>query len=358
MKKILYILMTASLLAVSCTKEKLVSKDHDIDAEVKDLTTKMEMSVLYCNINDVEDVTSLDLQSVGDYLASKEADVVTLVAPASVNGTNFSSWLAAYAAEKNLNALSVVNLDGRLCMAALLPVDMAVEQIAVPQGLTFSNAILHFVANDIHFVVTDLKESRNAIPSDWEEQIEAMTTNKKAAPIVYEPDNLAIRKIEAEELVKRTMEYVGENGVRPYEQDKDWLWCIDMNVASSVDLKYGKEFARKDCYDYDEWTEPFFTTVTDYFSVSEYLPATDPYFALNDVMVKNGGLVDCVAVRRATYTPSSVSLDGNPTKERNNFLYSSNGCWNMFEDLTLDTAAALELGITHYPIMVTLKSEE
>lgn len=358
MKKILYTLLMASFLVVSCTQEVLVSKDHDIDAEVSDLTTKMELSVLYCNINDAVDATSLDLQSVGNYLSEKGADVTTLVAPATINGTQFSAWLAAYAAEKGLQALSVENLDGRLCMGALLPLELEFVQHEVAQGLTFNNAVLHFVANDIHFVVTDLKESRNAVPSDWQEQIDAMTDNKKAAPIVYDPDNLANRKVEVEELVARTMEYVNDKGVRPFAKDKNWLWCIDMNVSSSIDMKYGIEFATKDCYDYDEWSEEFFTTETNYFSVSELLAATDPYFALNDVMVKNAGLVDCFAVNYSVYTPSSISLDGNPTKERNNFLYSSNGCWNMFETLTLDTAIVSEWGTTHYPIMVTLKSEE
>ena len=49
MKKILYILFTASLLAVSCTEEIPVTRDHDIDAEVTDMQTKMEMTTLYCN---------------------------------------------------------------------------------------------------------------------------------------------------------------------------------------------------------------------------------------------------------------------------------------------------------------------
>ena len=358
MKKILYILFMVSLLAASCTQEVLVSRDHDLDAEVLDITTTMDMSVLYCNINDVADETLLDLQKVGDYLAGKGADVVTLVAPAKVNGTDFATWLATYAEANGLKAVSAKNVDGRLCMGALVAGDYVVENYVVEQGLTFSNAVLHFQTTGIHFVVTDIKESRNAVPSNWEEQVEAMTTNKKAAAIVYDPDNLASRKVEVDELIARTKEYKDANGIRPFANDKNWLWCVDMNVASYLDMKYGIEFARKDCYDYDEWTEAFFTTVTDYFSVSELLPTTDPYFALNESMLKNAGVVDCVAVQYSVYTPSSISLDGNPTKERNNFLYSSNGCWNMFEKLTLDTAAVSELGTTHYPIMVTLKSEE
>ena len=358
MKKILYILFMVSLLAASCTKEVLVSRDHDLDAEVLDITTTMDMSVLYCNINDVADEGLLDLQNVGDYLTEKGADVVTLVAPATVSGTKFSTWLAAYAAENSKTAVWAENEDGKLCMGALVSNEFAVDTYTVAQGTTFSNAVLHFQTNGVHFVVTDLKESRNAIPSDWESQVETMTTNKKADVIVYTPDNLANRKVEVEELINRTMQYVNEKGVRPFAKDKNWMWCIDMNVASSVDLKYGIEFARKDCYDYDDETEAFFTTETAYFSVSELLSTSDPYFALNNVMIKNGGLVDCMAVQYSVYTPSSKTVNDNPTTARNNFLYSSNGCWNMFETLTLDTAIVEEWGTTHYPIMVTLKSEE
>lgn len=355
MKKILYTLFIASLFAASCTKEVPVTRDHDIDAEVSDLATKMEMSVLYCNINDAE--YTVDLLLVGEYLTAKNADVVTLVSPANVNGTKFSTWLTAYAAENGKQALFVENVDGRLCMGALLPADLAVEQYVVEQGLTFNNAVLHFKANNVHFVVTDLLEARNAIPSDWEEQIAAMVTAKKEAPIVYDPDNLALRKAEVEQLIIRTMEYVNEKGVRPFAQDKNWMWCIDMNTPSNVDMKYGKEFARMECYDYDDMSEAYFTYESRYFTTpSEYLSATDPFFALNDVMVKNGSLVDCVAVHNSVYTPSSVSNDA--VTARNNFLYSSDGCWNMFESLTLDTVAVEELGTTHYPIMVTLKSEE
>ena len=357
MKKILYTLFIASLFAASCTKEIPVTRDHDIDAEVSDLATKMELSVLYCNINDAADESMLDLQLVGEYLSAKGADVVTLVAPATVNGAKFSTWLQTYAADNSKQALFVENVDGRLCMGALLPVDLAVEKYNVEQGLTFSNAVLHFKANNIHFVVTDLLEARNAIPEDWEEQIAAMVTAKKESPIVYNPDNLAARKAEVEQLIIRTMEYVNEKGVRPFAADKNWLWCIDMNTPSNVDMKYGKSFARMECYDYDDMSVDYFTYESRYFTTpSEYLAATDPFFAMNDVMVKNGSLVDCIAVQYSVYTPTSAT--DNAITGRNNFLYSSDGCWNMFESLTLDTTAVGELGTTHYPIMVTLKSEE
>ena len=358
MKKILYILFMVSLLAVSCTKEVPVTRDHDLDAEVLDITTTMDMDVLYCNINDVADESLLDLSKVGDYLASKGADVVTLVAPANVNGTKFASWLAEYAAENDMQALTAENLDGRLCMGALVANSLAVENYLVDQGLTFSNAVLHFQANGVHFVVTDVKESRNAVPSDWEEQVDAMTTNKKAAAIVYDPDNLAERQIEVAALIARTKEYQDANGLRPFAKDKMWLWCVDMNTSSHLDMQY-MDFARKDCYDYDESTEAFFTTVTAYFSVSEFLAATDPYFSLNELMLKSANLADCIVYEHpAVLTPSSIVVDGNPSKARNNFLYSSNGCLNMINTLTLDTAIVSEWGTIHYPILVTLKSEE
>ena len=360
MKKILYILFVASLLAVSCTKEVLVSRNHDLDAEVTDIETKMDMAVLYCNINDAEDVSVLDLQKVGEYVDACSAEnanlkVVTFVAPADINGTNFASWLNGYATEKGLQAFSVVDEGGELCMGALVAQGLEVTTYTVSQyGL--NHAILHFVANGIHFVVTDLEEARNAVPTDWEAQIEAMTTNKKAAAIVYSPDVLTARKAELELIFDRTMEYENALHQRPFAKDKYWFWTIDMNAPSSVDMKYGQEFARMDCYDYDMDSEAFFTTVTDFFSVSEFLAESDPYFVTNKMMVYNG-LVDCLA-ERSVFTPSSVNYHDNPVYDRNNFVYMTDACWNMQDALVLDKAAVDELGTTHYPVLVTLKSEE
>ena len=360
MKKILYILFVASLLAVSCTKEVLVSRDHDLDAEVTDINTKMDMAVLYCNINDAEDASMLDLQKVGEYVdacsaESKNLKVVTFVAPANVNGTNFASWLQGYATEKGLQPLSVEDESGELCMGALVASDLAVSTYTVSQ-FELSHAVLHFVVEGIHFVVTDLKEARNAVPSDWETQVETMTTNKKKAEIVYTPDLLTARKTELGKIFTRTMEFETALHERPFLKDKNWLWCVDMNAPSSVDMKYGIEFARMDCYDYDSDTEPFFTTVTDYFSVSEFLAESDPYFATNKLMVYNG-LVDCLA-ERSVFTPSSVNYYDNPVYDRNNFVYMTVACWNMQDGLALDKDAVAELGTTHYPVLITLKSEE
>ena len=119
MKKILYILFTVSLLAAGCTTtEVAVSRDHDINAEVGDMKTKMEMKTLYCNLNETN---NLDLQKLSEYLTAQNADVAMFVAPVTVGGENFKNWLTAYAAEVGeLNALSVANTNGRLLMAALV----------------------------------------------------------------------------------------------------------------------------------------------------------------------------------------------------------------------------------------------
>ena len=77
MKKILYILVAVSLLSVGCTKEVLVSRDHDINAEVVEMQTKLEMKTLYCNLNESNVV---DLQKLSEYLTANDADVAMFVA--------------------------------------------------------------------------------------------------------------------------------------------------------------------------------------------------------------------------------------------------------------------------------------
>ena len=128
MKKIFYILFTALLLAVGCTKEIPVSRNHNLDAEVLDIESKMEMTTLYCNLNGT---TTVDLQQLSEYLTAKSADVVMFVAPTLVGETNFNEWLATYAAGNGYQTLNAINEDGRLIMAALVDANLAVEKYAV-----------------------------------------------------------------------------------------------------------------------------------------------------------------------------------------------------------------------------------
>lgn len=354
MKKILYILFTVSLLAAGCTTtEVAVSRDHDINAEVGDMKTKMEMKTLYCNLNETN---NLDLQKLSEYLTAQNADVAMFVAPVTVGGENFKNWLTAYAAEVGeLNALSVANTNGRLLMAALVKNQWPLKydsETAVNQGAagvdgSLQNAVLCFRANGINFVVTELEPARNAIPADWETQVADMTTNKKSVPLKYNPDNIAKRVAELANIIKQTIDK------KANMKEAHWMWAINTNADSPLDLvKYDHEFYRVDCY--DDVTEEFLSKETKYFSISELLEKDDPYFGVNALLLGRN-MVDCNAVHHSIYTPSSM---GEEEGLRNNFLYASDECWNMFQTFDFDTEKAAELGVTHYPIIVTLKSEE
>ena len=355
MKKILYTLFAVSLLAVGCTQEVSVTRYHDIDAEVTDLQTKMEMSTLYCNLNES---TSVDLQKLNEYLTEKDADVVMFVSPVSVNGTNFKQWLEGYAA--SVGGLIVLessnDVPSPLTMTALVKDKWSLETYNLLQGASLVNPILHFKANGIHFVVSELNEARNAIPDDWQEQVEEMTANKKKVPLVYDPDNLAARKSELSYIIKQTVDN------KAYLKDENWLFAINMNAESHLDIvKYEKEFYLENYYAAPtnptsgsfDWYE-FFETETSYFSVDELLAANDIYFNASQLMIYYD-LIDCSAVMNSAYVPSSC---GNEEGQRCNFVYATSECWSMFQTLSHDTAVAEELGVTHYPIIVTLKSEE
>ena len=356
MKKILYTLFAVSLLAVGCTKDVSVSRDHDIDAEVTDLQTKMELTTLYCNLNES---ASVDLQKISEYLTEKAADVVLFAAPTSVNGTDFKTWLKAYAAEQGGLAVleSVDDVASPLTMAALVKDALSYETYTVKMGATLENPILHFKANGIHFVVTELNAAKNAIPNDWVAQVEAMTANKKKVDLVYDPDVLATRKTQLSYIIKQTVDN------KAFIKDVNWVMAVNMNAASHLDIvKYDMEFLREEYYNepvepadgYFDWYE-FINTETSYFSVEELLASNDIYFNASQLMAYYN-LIDCNAVHHSAYTPSSVA--GDQDGVRNNFLYATDEGWNMFQTFDFDTAVASELGVSHYPMIVTLKSEE
>lgn len=346
MKKILYILSMVSLLAVACTKEVLVSRDYDIDAEVGEITTTMEMKTLYCNLNDATEET---LQALGEYITEKKADVVTFVAPATIGSVEFGTWLANYAAEKDLKPLTATLAGNSLVMAALVNkalIDEAGEAEALKVAFTDElkaslNPILHFKVNDINFVVTEMKDSKNEIPTTWEAQIDAMRDAN--TPLIYDPNNHDIRTAELASLLSLTVNN------RAYMTEKNWLWSVNMNAPSKIDIaKYGREFRFADCY--TGVTDEFMAKKTVYFSAKEYIDGNDSYFNLNSTMSQR--LTDCVAVYNSVYVPSSV--DGL----RNNYLYTSTACLNMIYKLEVDQSVVYKLSLFNYPIMVTLKSEE
>ena len=342
MKKILYTLFAVSLLAVACTKEVGVSRDHDIDAEVTDMQTKMELTTLYLNLTDN---SSLDFDKLAGYVSAKEADVVMFVAPEA----GFATWLNQFAADYEV--LSVTNDDRRLVMAALVKSGVTINEVyTLQQGATLNNAVLHFKANNIHFVVTQLNSAYNAIPEDWKAQIEAMEKNKKQVPLVYTPDNLAERKTELSYIIKQTVDN------KAFLKDVNWYFAINTNASSHLDIvKYEKEFYREYCYiapeDPEFYWEDFLATEHTYFSIEELLDVSDIFFNVSNLLMYYN-LVDCNSVHHSVYTPSSLD------EKRTNNVFATDECWNMFQTFVFDTAFTTEAGLFHHPIIVTLKSEE
>ena len=342
MKKILYTLFAVSLLAVGCTKEVGVSRDHDIDAEVTDMQTKMELTTLYLNLTDN---SSLDFDKLAGYVSAQEADVVMFVAPEA----GFATWLNQFAADYEI--LSVTNDDRRLVMAALVKSGVTINEVyTLQQGATLNNAVLHFKANNIHFVVTQLNSAYNAIPEDWKAQIEAMETNKKQVPFVYTPDNLAERKTELSYIIKQTVDN------KAFLKDVNWYFAINTNASSHLDIvKYEKEFYREYCYiapeDPEFYWEEFLATEHKYFSIEELLDVNDIFFNVSNLLMYYN-LVDCNSVHHSVYTPSSLD------EKRTNNVFATDECWNMFQTFDFDAAFTAEAGLFHHPIIVTLKSEE
>lgn len=342
MKKILYTLFAVSLLAVACTQEVGVSRDHDIDAEVTDMQTKMELTTLYLNLTDN---SSLDFDKLAGYVSAKEADVVMFVAPEA----GFATWLNQFASDYKV--LSVTNDDRRLVMAALVKSGVTINEVyTLQQGATLNNAVLHFKANNIHFVVTQLNSAYNAIPEDWKAQIEAMETNKKQVPLVYTPDNLAERKTEISYIIKQTVDN------KAFLKDVNWYFAINTNASSHLDIvKYEKEFYREYCYiapeDPEFYWEDFLATEHKYFSIEELLDVNDIFFNVSNLLMYYN-LVDCNSVHHSVYTPSSLD------EKRTNNVFATDECWNMFQTFDFDTAFTAEAGLFHHPIIVTLKSEE
>ena len=350
MKKILYTLFAVSLLAVGCTKEVGVSRDHDINAEVTDMQTKMEMTTLYLNLT--ESNTEVNLDQLTLYLVEKSADVAMFVAPTTIGVNNFKTWLNTYATEQGgLTVLTSVNDDNRLLMAALVKESVSIEDVyTIQQGASLNNAVLHFKANGIHFVVTEFEPAKNAIPDDWQTQVEDMLENKKQIPFTYNPDNLANRKTELTYLIKQTADN------KAYLKDVNWYFALNTNADSHLDIaKYEKEFYLENCYDApadpDFYWEDFLATEHNYYSISELLDVNDIYFNISNLMMYYN-LIDCNAVHHSVYTPSST--DGS----RSNNVYATDECWNMFHTFDFDASLMAETGLAHYPIIVTLKSEE
>jgi hypothetical protein len=270
-----------------------------------------------------------------------------LVSPTAINGVTFKTWLNDYAKEADLIALSVVNEDSRLIMAALVDkkYEGSIEHINMSGEMKdkLKNAVLHFTVNGMHVVVTEFEKARRRILDNWAEIKEQMLNNNKL--VWYENDCYAERQAEVEYFVSQTIEHKDYGGV------KYWLWCMDTNVMSSLDANFGRELRMADCYDNFPWDryDEFFKKTHKNWNVPEYFPVDNLYYSLTNIFVRCG-VLDTFVMQHSVYTPSSV--DGN----RENRIYTSEKLWNLFDKFDVDKSSTW--GATHYPIMITLKVEE
>ena len=322
-----------------------------------------ELSALYCNINDA---TAPSLQELETYLQEKaeKVGVVMFVAPTTIDGDSFASWLTTFAAANGwVSTYTDQSGSPVLTMAALVKSELIaptyttdingnqveqakkITEYAVVKGTTLTHNALHFVVNDIHFVVAEFATGTNAIPDDWEEQIKAIADkNIPQTTLIFNPDYNGLRRSEAEWIVANTIDN------ERFITERKWVLAIKSNIWSNVDLrKYGKEFLRSDFY--DNVTDEYLASTSKYIDNSEYLEDDDLYFGANTVMLRNG-LADAVADHNSAFVPSSVD------ETRHNFVYLSNKALNMMQSVLVDSSAASQLGVQHYPIMITLKSEE
>lgn len=289
MKKITtYILLLASIVFAACEQDILVSRDHDIDAEVSDLETSFEMKTLYCNLTDA---AAVNLDEVALYIKAQDADVVSLLG----SGATFEAWVADFATTEGLYyAVKVQSEKVAACLS---------KKAVTTYNDTFDVAIqtspiLHYSVDDIHFVVAELKVGGLVLEDG--SQLEDFNNDRVA---------------QISDIIANTVDNVA------YLTKSRWVINIDMESPAALDkAKYGEEWIMlENC-------------------------------VANDVLVNNG-LIDCVASFNNYYTPSCAH------SFRQNFLYTTNKCWQMMQPLTVDTAVSA-LGVHHYPVIVTLKSEE
>lgn len=288
MKKITtYILLLASVVFASCEQEIFISRDHDINAEVSDIETKLNMKTLYCNLTDA----TANLEEVAKYIKAQDADVVMLLG----SDDTFKEWASEFAIAENLESISLSQSGGvTVCLSKKT---ITYHNDGFNIGIQ-TTPILHCSVDGIHFVVAGLKAG-GLVLGDGS----------------HTEDFNADRVAQIEDIISNTI----DNSA--YYTTSKWVFAVDMESPAALDMvKYGVEDI-----------------------MSENCVA-------NDVMSHNG-LIDCVASFNNYYVPSSAD------SSRHNFLYTTNKSWQMMQPLTVDTSVEA-LGVHHYPIMVTLKSEE
>jgi hypothetical protein len=212
------------------------------------------------------------------------------------SGAEFELWVAEFAANEGLKY--AVQTGTSTTVAACLSKKAIKGYVDALDPGVQTSPILHCSIEGIHFLVAELKAG-GLVKSDGSQT----------------EDFNADRTAQIEDIVLNTVDNPS------YYTVGTWVMSIDMESPATLDItKYGVESIMvENC-------------------------------VANDVMTKNG-LIDCVAAFNNYYIPSCVDA------LRHNFLYTTNKGWQMMQPLTVDTAVSA-MGAHHYPVIVTLKSEE
>ena len=269
-------MLTVSCLLVSCTKEKLVMRDHDVSAEVGQLVTT-EHKALFCNLNDVE---NLDITSALEYLNDQMNNGVgmALILAPKANVAD----IEAFCATNEYNCVS--SCDTKIAAYAISK-EAVSEYTELHDVITGCNAL--FISyNSVYYVLSAL------VSGDGEAECQ-------------------LRTEQLNYIIAQTMDK------EEYPGNGSWVFALDMNALAQIDKdKYGRPYTD---VEYDP-------------AVGPTVPLYSWQFASHSVLLTNN-LTDCVAAQFNNYPYAAMEL-------RHNFLYASPLAWMAMLPLEIDKGAS------------------
>lgn len=276
MKKILYTLLSASLLVASCTKEVLVTGDHDVSAEVTETVT-VDYEMLYCNLNDAVNV---DVDASLNYVETKlaeEVELALLVVPATS-----VAKLEAMCADKYTLLKSVT---GNVAACAIAKGE-GLTEVAKIQNAALNAGALFVEYQSTYYVVSSLVKGTT----------EAACT---------------LRTEQLEYLIDETID-------KPeLASSAAWIWTLNMNALAQIDAtKYGLPYMDPE---YD--AETGITTELFAWQFASHMP----------LLYNN--LIDCLAAQYSNYPYAD-------NEWRYDFIYASPKAWQMMQPMTIDFEAS------------------
>ena len=237
-------MIAALLLLGSCTKEKLVYGDHDVNVTIEQTKEKREAKVAYLLCDEMERTQDSDARLLA-YLNAREADIaiVAQYKAQDPDAPRTQEFRDSY-------PYHISHMDNGRITSIFAKSDIVRFDIA--QGI-LSESPLCFEYDGTRFVVGALVDK--VVPATGE--------NEGPDPIA---ENHALRKAEAEHLIAQTIDHADNHSHRR------WVFLLDMNSASLLDARFGKTIDEQEA-------------------------------AANSALTYHG-LVDCVATNFSLYTPS------------------------------------------------------